>query len=366
VFLFFLVGEEQTFAMLLDASSGQMAAGVNESGARHWRPRHETYQKALQEAVSLPDPAVGMHRALDDLLRFYEDALGPLLEPFLPFLEGKHLKIFPRLLLNEVPLHALRVGGKRLVEYCQVSYAQTLGLFLQVHRHQARPKASASPARTLAMICDDQGAPPYQGTIGQLTTTYGHDLRVQQNPSWQAFARSVRHQRPSDILFACHGQYLPDEPAASSLLFGEGNQVSFSRIFAELDLTGCECVTLGACESGLGRTILTAEYLGLPIAFFAAGVRYVIGSLWRINQLTAAILLCRHYELLHDGKHTVPGALNEAQRDVMEMPLRRVLDWITTNLPEKAATWAPVVQRMEDPPFAHPYFWAGFFVAGDV
>jgi hypothetical protein len=361
MFLLFHVGQEQTFAALLDAGSGEMVGAVSNFGYRHWRAHQEAYQKSVQEAGNCTDPSIGMRRPLDALLGTYEDSLAQLWEAFLPFLHGKHLKIFPRLFLNEVPLHALTIDGKRLIEYCQVSYAQTLGLFLQVHRHE-----TGSSARTLTMVCDDKGAPSYRGAIRLLNGTYGSDMRLLRSPSWQDFASSICGQRPTEMFFACHGRYNPDDPAASSLWFGESQKVPFSRIFSELDLKGCECVTLGACESGLGRTIVTAEYLGLPIAFFAAGVRYVIGTLWQVNQLAAAILLSHHYELLHRGKHTIPGALNEAQRYVMRMSRARILEWIENYLPEKAERWGSVIQRGEELPFAHPYYWAGFYIAGDV
>ncbi|MBE9475467.1 MAG: CHAT domain-containing protein [Chloroflexi bacterium] len=361
VFLLIHVGQGQTVASLLDAGSGQMVTGIVKYGEVHWRQHHEAYRKAVQAAKGLPNPAVGMRLALDDLLGFYEASLSPFLEGLLPFLEGRHLKIFPRLFMNEVPFHALTVSGKRLIEYCQVSYAQTLGLFLQVHQHEATPSV-----RTLAMIYDEKGAPLYEGTLQILNNAYSNDLRVLRNPPWQEFASTIRGQCPTDVLFACHGQYDPDDPAASYLRFGGPQGVPFFKMFSELDLTGCKCVTLGACESGLGRTIITAECLSLPIAFFAAGVRHVISSLWQVNQLTAAILLSIYYKLLRDGQHTVTSALNEAQRDIMQMPRDQVLAWIKTNLPDRLKRWEPIIRQMENPPFAHPYYWAGFYVAGDV
>ncbi|KKG06148.1 hypothetical protein DU80_07105 [Methanosarcina mazei] len=364
MFLLFHVGEEQTFGTLLDCGLGKMWTGTIGFGERYWRAQHESYQKALEEAKGLPDPSVGMIQLLDKLLASYEDVLNPLLEPFLPLLKDRHLKIFPRLFLNEVPLHALSIDGKRLIEYCNVSYAQTLGLFLRVHQYQDQPHKSTSSYRML-MICDDKSAPHYQGAIQHLNHVYTKNLRVVQNPSWQEFVASLR-SCPTDIFFACHGKYNPDDPAASKLFFSKSDEVTFSKLFSELDLAGCQCVTLGACESGLGRTIVTAEYLGLPIAFFAAGVRYVIGSLWEVNQLTAAMLLSHHYELLQTGQYTIPSALNEAQRVIMQISKDQVIAWIRANLPNRVNRLEPLIRRMRDPPFSNPYYWAGFYVAGDV
>jgi hypothetical protein len=266
--------------------------------------------------------------------------------------------------MNEVPLHALTVGGELLADHCaSVSYAQTLGLFLQVHRPDAPVPASA---RTLTMLRDTHGASIYAGTVQVLTPLLGDALTVLPDPAWPAAMDVLSAKRPPDLFFACHGEYDADDPTASRLLLGGDGGVSFEQLFADLDLSGGDCVTLGACESGLGRTLVTAEYLGLPTAFFAAGVRYVIGSLWKVNQLSAAILLGHHYRLLHDGTHTVPTALAEAQRLVRQMVRDDVRAWLRANLPQKADAWEPLIRRMDDAPFAHPYYWAGFYVAGDV
>jgi len=364
-FLLIHVGDRQTSLTLLDAGSGQVvASAVAPVGEAEWRAGHEDYHRAMGGARGLPVPSVGLCKTVGALLQFYEAALGPPLEAFLPFLRGRHLKIFPRLFMNEVPFHALTVGGRALIEHCEtVSYAQTLGLFLQVHRPEDGPE-DAPAARKVAALHDAADTPFYQGTLASLAPVYGDSLRVSSDPSWEGARAAFREQRPTDILFACHAAYDPDAPADSHLTLGRSESVSFTQVFADLDLAGCDSVTLGACESGLGRTIVSAEFLGLPTAFFAAGARYVIGSLWQVNQLAAAILLDCHYRLLQEGGRTVPGALNEAQRAVRRMTAEEVAAWLQANLPGMAAGWRP--RRQEGPPFAHPYYWAGFYAAGDV
>ena len=366
VFLLFHVGQEKTFAAFLDCESGQMATGVTAIGERHLRSYHESYYSGLLEAECLPDPSIGMIPVLDDLLGHYESFMSLLLEPFLPFLQGKHLKIFPRLFMNEVPLHALKLCGKRLIEYCQVSYAQTLGLFLQVHHGSSDQDQLRDHGGKVLMVCDEKGAPLYEGAIRQLKGIYKDDLCLLSNASWHDFADSMRNQSPADVFFACHGLYNPDDPSTGSLFFSESESIPFSKIFSELEPSNCRSITLGACESGLGRSLVTAEYLGLPIAFFATGIRYVIGSLWKINQLSAAILLSNMFENLHEKHLSVPNALNEAQRFLMKMPKSRVLIWIKENLPDRFEKWEPFIASKKDQPFMHPYYWAGFYVAGDV
>ena len=361
VFLLFHIGESLTVGTLLDVGSGQIASAIAQTGQDVWLSAHEQYHKAVQIAKSLPalDQAEKMQHAIDNLVGFYETELGQLFKTLLPFLKGKHLKIFPRLVMNEFPFHSLRVEGKYLIDYCQISYAQTLGLFLQVHQ-------KTHPVGKLTAIYGPN-VPFYIDTLPLLKSTLGNNLVDLQNPTQLQLVSSLGTENSTDILFACHGQYDPDDPTKSSLLFGSQDGMPFAEIFSELDLPEYRCVALGACESGLGRTIVTAEYIGLPVAFFASGVRYVIGGLWQVNQLTATILLSQFYQILYTGTQSVSGALNEAQRFVMGMSQEQVVNWIKTNLPNRVSSLVPIIQtKFGDPPFGHPYYWAGFYVSGDI
>ena len=121
---------------------------------------------------------------------------------------------------------------------------------------------------------------------------------------------------------------------------------------------------MGACESGLGRTLVAAEYVGLPLAFLSSGASYVIGTLWQVNRLSAAILVHFYYQHLGDGRMSVVQALNAAQRDAMGLTQDAVVSWVRTWLPEQAADWELQIRKLPQMPFVHPYYWAGFFLTG--
>jgi CHAT domain-containing protein len=40
--------------------------------------------------------------------------------------------------------------------------------------------------------------------------------------------------------------------------------------------------------------------------------------------------------------------------------------WVRQFLPEKAGEIEAHLRTLDDPPFAHPYHWAGFHVSGDA
>jgi hypothetical protein len=103
------------------------------------------------------------------------------------------------------------------------------------------------------------------------------------------------------------------------LLPAKLEQAYRERVFEELDLNGCRCVIMGACESGVVRADIGAEYIGLPSAMLSSGVRYIIGALWKINAMAAAILMDRFLERIRDERVNVPAALCQCQREVMAM-----------------------------------------------
>ena len=361
-FLFFHIASKQTYSWLLLPGVG-MPVGEARRDATTWQESDLEFQNVLRQAQCPPalHPELAVPPAIDTLLSIYQECFNPLLEPCLPALHDKHLKIFPRFSMNAVPLHALKVAGKPLIDYCDVSYGQTLGMLFQVHRD------TPSHGRgTLAALYDENGTIAYKGTFRMLDSNGAGAVSILPNSSWEEARSAIDAGQPSDMLFACHGAYDRDDPGNSYLRLRSGIAVSFSEIFSKLNLTGCRSVTLGACESGIARTLVSAEYIGLPVAFLTAGARYVIATLWQTNQVAAAILLGHFYQLLGDGEHTVVAALNQAQRMTKKMSSTEVLDWIGKFLPEKAKVWEPSFRGKEDPPFAHPYYWASFYVTGDV
>lgn len=349
--------------VVVDASTGKpLQSGTVSLEASEWQQAHAVWDAAMQDAKLAwdqnRDPTLAMQEAVEGLLGFYENILAGMLEALAPTLKGKHLKIFPRFLMNQVPLHALPLGSMRLIDVCDVSYAPSLSLFLQLHQDDA----VAAPSK-LAVLCDTERT-SYAATLRALPALANNTAAAER--SWERFRASLEQQPASDILLACHGLYDADAPSRSRLFVSSTEAIDFEQLFTDLDLRGCRSAFLGACESGLGRTLVSAEYIGLPMAFFAAGVRYVIATLWQVQQLPAAILVADHYALLLGGTGSVASCLNEAARRLKAMSKHDVMMWVRRFLPEHAVDVEVRLEALGDPPFAHPYYWAGFYVTGDA
>ena len=97
-------------------------------------------------------------------------------------------------------------------------------------------------------------------------------------------------------------------------------------------------VFLSGCETGLGpggsrRYAPGEDYATLAAAFLTAGARRVVATLWAIPDTGAAVFAGRFYEELR--RIDPPEALAVAQR-----------------------------AQLADARFAHPYYWAGYRLAG--
>lgn len=99
-----------------------------------------------------------------------------------------------------------------------------------------------------------------------------------------------------------------------------------------------EMVVLSACETGVGKLLNGEGMFSMKKAFFQAGSKSVISSLWRSNDQTTAEIMSYFYSNLKEGK-TKDEALRLAK-----------LKYIS----------------LADPGYDHPYYWAGFIAVGDM
>ena len=144
------------------------------------------------------------------------------------------------------------------------------------------------------------------------------------------------------VHFATHGYVDAERPALSaivlSLLDRDGKpRDGFLRAHElyNLDLAA-DLVVLSACETGLGRQVRGEGIVGLTRGFMYAGAARVVVSLWSVSDRATAALMSAFYdEMLVAGKSPA-AALRAAQRAMRKQP-----------------AWE------------HPYYWAGFVIAGD-
>jgi CHAT domain-containing protein len=121
--------------------------------------------------------------------------------------------------------------------------------------------------------------------------------------------------------FACHGLSDRDNPAASRLLLADHASAPLTvTALMRLHLPDAELAYLSACSTTETSSALADEAVHLTAAVHLAGYRNVIGTLWPINDASAARIATDVYtRLTHGGTqpaHTEHSAhaLAEATR----------------------------------------------------
>ncbi|WP_406193669.1 CHAT domain-containing protein [Kitasatospora sp. NBC_01560] len=101
------------------------------------------------------------------------------------------------------------------------------------------------------------------------------------------------------------------------------------RLFAHqvvaADLRGVELVTLGACESALGRFDLGDNLRGLPAAFLLAGAKAVVGCLWPVEPEAATCFFTELYRAL--GEDVGPVAAFRLAQQATRLRHPQYRDW---------------------------------------
>ena len=146
-----------------------------------------------------------------------------------------------------------------------------------------------------------------------------------------------------------------------------GNGILTADEISRMDLHGTGLAVLSACFTGMGEANTAGSVQGLVSAFAAAGVGYVVTSLWEADDFAAAELMRRFYRLLQQDR-PVPDALREAKASLAQATVAQLKQagWDALRRdPETSAAMRAVLDlRLERAdsfrPFADEHYWGGF------
>lgn len=171
--------------------------------------------------------------------------------------------------------------------------------------------------------------------------------------------------------FSGHGAYDSHNPA-QSCLFLAGNDRLTLQTLAHLDLSAYDLICLAACETGItGRQTITDEYVGLPSAFLKAKATHIVSTFWRVDSAASVYFIIEFYRELAAGQSPYL-ALQHAQTFLKSATRQDLIAWIDAAPSDLPKSYRITLREEReflaeseiDHPYAHPYYWSSFSIAG--
>lgn len=283
------------------------------------------------DTVALP----ALQSLFDQLVRPLRTRLGPSGTPLTIVADGE---------LAGLPMAALydREQRRYLVEDHPLRFASSL----------RDPAGTAQPIRgvPVTLVADpafDRRAFPALERLPGAATEVGviqrqhRSARVLDGAAADAAAIRSAFERGGIAHFAGHAVFDDARPERSYLVAAAGAaDDSPARLTAaeieRMGLDGLRLVVLSACQTSRAQAGRSGGFAGLAGAFLAAGAGGVVGSLWRVDDVSTRTLMERFHAAYRESGDAA-GALRHAQLQML---------------------------RSADPAVHSPAAWAGFRYAG--
>lgn len=283
--------------------------------------------------------------------------------------EVRRLVLIPAGPLSLLPLQAATDGQSKkclLDEFEAISFAPSVGIL-----HLCLKRQRVGSKRLLA-VRDPTNTMHTAGMEIDSITPLFPDSMVLENRS--ATRERVAHDgRNAGFLhFACHGHFAKDDPLSSGLRLRDGD-LTIAEIYNRTDVFHGALVCAAACESAAIDPKYPDEFVGFPSAFLYAGAFAAVGSLWKVDDFSTALLMGKYYSHMLRDNVDPPKALSLAQRwlrDATTADLDLVAlyekQYVDSNRRDEAALTNMRYFRAQpnSKPFRHPFFWAGFVIYG--
>ncbi|WP_414699679.1 CHAT domain-containing protein [Paraglaciecola sp. 2405UD69-4] len=362
-----LSSEELIFYFDLAATQSHLWAISNSNIAHYLLPKEKEVNEAILELIpkisDLAQAKLKRATAKSEVTRLSSILFKSLDIDWLRF---KQITIIPDGLLHDIPFSLLKVGPQKqsLVALAAISYLPSLKEYVRL----IESKTHISTSDNLLLVANpvmeseskfssleialtrggfDASALPYSQQEAEVieqifannsTTLFSHKASKQQLLTQPLSEYQVLH-------FATHGISYSHTPSLAGLVLSNTDSSDNLLLAPEIRQLSipANLVVLSGCKTASGKLIKGTGNMGLSRAFFEAGAKGVVASLWSVQDKATAELMKRFYMYMVNNNLSISSALQKAKLDIKNFR-----------------------KKNGHQPWKHPFYWAGFVHQGTI
>ncbi len=246
------------------------------------------FRKIIENGTDLTE-------AKNILKYFYEILIEPVKENL-----NEEIIIITDKILSAIPFQALK-GDKYLIEEYKISFAQSAASLKYIN--------PGTGSGSLIIGNPTSDLPESEIEAIEIAKILGTKAIIKDDAKKSVFLQGIPNKKIIHI--ACHGSFNLMNPSLSNLKLSDG----YIRIMDLMELNiNSDLMVLSACDSGLSDINYTNEFEGLIRSIQLGGSRFVIASLWKVEDKSTKELFLKFYY----GTGNAIERLRNAELDLMK------------------------------------------------
>ena len=213
---------------------------------------------------------------------------------------GQTLVFSPVGALHRIPLHALSLEGEPLIRRNPIVYCSSLTVLDAVFKARKRAEAGLSFEKQafLAALFGDPPSQPGRKVLRTLAESFSTEAQIGDASTSSNFIEAIVKPELNLLHYHGHVTFREGDPKDHGLELDD-RRFNLRDVFDLAPLPNSYHATLLGCGSGMSRTTISNDVLGLVPAFLYSGAASTISTLWPFDDKDAAMYTRHFYEDFH-------------------------------------------------------------------
>lgn len=255
--------------------------------------------------------------------------LNPLIEPLATLSRPGQVLVFSAAgNLHRIPIHALQLGKELLIKRNPVVYCSNMTVLNMAfqERKSSEKRAPESDRPFHAAVFADPPSDAGRTAVQKVARTFSVEPHVRDSFTSANFTRAILD--PNLDLFHYHGHVAFEEisPTDHCLIFDD-REVTLRDVFALAPTPSSYHATLLGCGSGMSKTHVSNDVIGLVPAFLYSGAASTVSTLWSFADADAAMYAHYFYAefrtLVREGRNARVDLARANQKAVLAIMDKR-------------------------------------------